>query len=131
VIDNRDEMAFDWSTGELAEGLQCYRNQDFFLAHEHWEAIWLQLHGQEKTFLQGLIQTTAAFHHVQRKNRVGGASLLLGALRRLDPLPHDFGGIDVDALRKNLRVWLKELEQLEPGPPIPFPEIHWPAGESK
>lgn len=124
MIDRQKKMVFDWTAGALAEGLRCYRNEEFFLAHEHWEAIWLTLDGQEKMFLQGLIQTTAAFHHLQRKNPVGAASLLRGALRRLDPLPLDFGGIDVDALRQSLRAWLRALEHPEPGAALPFPSIH-------
>jgi predicted metal-dependent hydrolase len=120
-------MHFDWTSGELAEGLLCYREQRFWHAHEHWEAVWLTLAGQEKTFLQALIQTTAAFHHWQRGNLVGTASLLRNALRRLDPLPSEFGGIDVDGLRKSLRSWLGALEQSKmTGKPVaamPFPPI--------
>ncbi len=37
----------------------------------------------EKTFLQGLIQVAAAFHHFQRGNCAGTISLLRSALRRL------------------------------------------------
>ena len=90
------KMHFDWTTGELAEGLRCYHGQQFWHAHEHWESVWLELDGQEKTFLQALIQVTAAFHHWQRKNPVGTASSCCGnALRRLDPLPAEFCGIAV------------------------------------
>ncbi|HEY6487540.1 MAG: DUF309 domain-containing protein [Terracidiphilus sp.] len=129
MITHRKERSFNWSEGALAEGLRCYRNEEFFLAHEYWETIWLQLDGQEKMFLQGLIQTTAAFHHVQRKNSVGAASLMRGALRRLDPLPPDFGGIAVDALRQSLSAWLRALEYAEPGAPIPFPQIRISPGD--
>ena len=118
---------FDWSAGPLAEGLQCYRSQQFWHAHEHWEKVWLQLDGQEKMFLQALIQTTAAFHHLQRKNFVGAASLLRNALRRLDPLPHEFGGVAVDTLRRSLRAWIESLDrsfdQAELSSEIPFPAI--------
>jgi predicted metal-dependent hydrolase len=114
---------FDWSAGALADGLQCYREQRFWHAHEHWEMVWLQLQGQEKLFVQALIQTTAAFHHFQRQNLVGTASLLQNALRKLDPLPPEFGGIGVDGLRQSLRAWLKALERSEPLERIPLPEI--------
>jgi uncharacterized protein len=119
-------MAFDfnWNAGALAEGLQCYRDQRFWHAHEHWEAVWLHLDGQEKLFLQALIQTTAAFHHVQRANFVGAASLLRNALRKLDPLPTEFGGIDVSALRESLRAWLHVLASPAPLTAIPFPRIY-------
>ncbi|HEX3891662.1 MAG TPA: DUF309 domain-containing protein [Terracidiphilus sp.] len=116
-------MVFEWSAGPLAEGLRCYRAQQFWSAHEHWEAVWLQLQGQEKTFLQALIQTTAAFHHFQRGNLVGMASLLRNALRRLDPLPAEFGGISVDALRSSLQTWIKGIDHPETLAQIPFPSI--------
>ncbi|MGA8041663.1 MAG: DUF309 domain-containing protein, partial [Terracidiphilus sp.] len=46
----------DWTRGPLAEGLACYHLGEFFLAHEHWEAVWLTLRQPEKNFLQALIQ---------------------------------------------------------------------------
>jgi predicted metal-dependent hydrolase len=116
-------MPLDWTTGALAEGLRCYRNQEFFFAHEHWEAIWLQSGEPDKTFLQALIQTTAAFHHFQRKNYAGAASLLRAALRRLDPYPAAYGGIAVEDLRQSIRVWLNSFDLNEPSPQIPFPPI--------
>jgi predicted metal-dependent hydrolase len=117
-------MQFDWTHGPLADGLQCYRNQQFWLAHEHWEAIWLKCEEPDKTFLQALIQVTAAFHHLQRGNLIGLASLLKGALRRLDPYPAAYGGIDVQALRNSIRLWLNSLESGTPLPQHPFPWIH-------
>ncbi len=115
-------MTLDWSCGGLAEGLQCYRKEEFFEAHEHWEAVWLGCEEPEKTFLQALIQTTAAFHHLQRKNFIGAASLLTAALRRLDRFPAVYGGIEVEGLRENIRGWLQALEG-EGLPPLPFPLI--------
>jgi predicted metal-dependent hydrolase len=116
-------MQFDWTHGALADGLQCYRNQEFWLAHEHWEAVWLKCEEPDKTFLQALIQVTAAFHHLQRGNLTGLASLLKGALRRLDPFPAAYGGIDVEGLKNSIRLWLNSLENGTPSPQIPFPQI--------
>jgi predicted metal-dependent hydrolase len=116
-------MPLIWNDGELAEGLRCYRNEEFFLAHEHWEGVWLKSGEPEKTFLQALIQITAAFHHLQRKNFVGAESLLRAALRRLDPFPAQFGGIAVEPLRKSLREWLQALNRQDPAPHLPFPQI--------
>lgn len=116
-------MHFDWTAGELAEGLRCYHGRQFWHAHEHWESVWLKLDGQEKLFLQALIQTTAAFHHLQKGNLVGTASLLRNSLLRLDPLPEEFGGIDVAALRESLRAWLTALDQREGLAEAAFPKI--------
>jgi predicted metal-dependent hydrolase len=116
-------MPLDWSRGALADGLQCYRNEEFFLAHEHWEGIWLKAEEPEKTFLQALIQTAAAFHHLQRGNSAGTASLLQAALRRLDPFPAAFGGVAVTPLRESIRAWLQALDRQHTSPHLPFPQI--------
>ena len=86
-------MKFDWTQGALAEGLRLYEAGEFFTAHEAWESVWLGLPEPEKTFLQGLIQVTAAFHHLQHENPLGTTLLLQAALRRLDRYPESFGGI--------------------------------------
>ncbi len=103
-------MQLDWSQGALHEGLRCYRSGKFFEAHEHWESVWLAAKEPEKTFLQGLIQMTAAFHHYQRGNRAGTASLLRAALGRLEKYPHLFGGIAVGPVREEIRGWLERLQ---------------------
>ena len=116
-------MSLDWSCGVLAEGLRCYNSGEFFLAHEHWEDVWLKCEEPEKTFLQALIQIAAAFHHFQRKNPRGTASLLRAALRRLDSFPANYGGIAVEALRKSVRAWLKALDREGASPQLPIPQI--------
>lgn len=113
----------EWSGGALAEGLRCYRDEEFFLAHEHWESVWLEAREPEKTFLQALIQTTAAFHHLQRGNRRGTASLLRSALRRLGPYESSFGGVMVGPLREEISGWLRALETDDASLKLAFPEI--------
>jgi len=116
-------MSLDWSCGALADGLRCYESGEFFDAHEHWESVWLKCGEPEKTFLQALIQITAAFHHLQRKNFRGAASLLRGALRRLDSFPAAYGGIEVEVVRESVRAWLRALDQENPSPNLAVPRI--------
>jgi predicted metal-dependent hydrolase len=100
-------LDFDWKHGELAEGLACFRRGDFFLAHEHWETVWLQLKEPEKSFLQALIQMSSACHHRQRGNLRGAISLMQKSLRRLEMCPPRFAGIEVAALCREVRAWLR------------------------
>lgn len=115
-------MPLDWDHGPLAEGLRCYRNQEFFVTHEHWEGVWLQSAEPEKTFLQALIQIAAAFHHLQRGNACGAASLLGRALHRLDRYPAAYAGVAVEPLRDHLRRWLEALPN-DSAPQLPYPPI--------
>ncbi len=116
-------MSLDWTLGALAEGLECYRNEEFFLAHEHWETVWLVSLEPERTFLQALIQITAAFHHFQQKNLLGTASLLNAALRRLEPFPQVFEGVFLVPLRESIHAWLDALDSREMPIHLPFPEM--------
>ncbi len=118
-----DRMKFDWNKGALAEGLRLYDAGEFFTAHEAWESVWLASPEPEKTFLQGLIQVTAAFHHFRRDNRLGTILLLQGALRRLDRYPPSFGGISVTLLCDDIRERLRTLEGEGATLHLPSPRI--------
>lgn len=111
-------MNLDWTQGELAEGLRRYHAGEYFAAHEHWELVWLAAPEPEKTFLQGVIQVTAAFEHLRRSNPLGTKLMLQNALRRLDPLPPNFGGLNLAQLRDDIRDRLDLLTR-EPHPRIP------------
>jgi predicted metal-dependent hydrolase len=115
-------MPLDWNSGGLAVGLACYRNQEFFEAHEHWEDEWNQLRDPERSFLQGLIQVTVAMHHYQNANRAGALSLLQRALRRFEECHERFGGIDMASLGAEVKAWLEALESAAPCVPA-FPRI--------
>jgi uncharacterized protein len=116
-------MKFDWTEGALAEGLRLYDAGEFFTAHEAWESVWLGSPEPEKTFLQGLIQVTAAFHHLQRNNPLGTMLLLQAALRRLDRYPESFGGISVDVLCRDIRERLRSLEEGKAASQLVSPRI--------
>jgi hypothetical protein len=66
-------MTLDWNLGALADGLRCYRTQEFFAAHEHWESVWRKCQGPEKSFLQALIQILREWrsHRFARRWRRG------------------------------------------------------------
>jgi uncharacterized protein len=111
-------MGFDWTQGALAEGLRCYEAGEFFAAHEAWETVWLEVNEPDKTFLQGLIQVTAAFHHLRCNNPVGTGRLLRAALRRLELYPACFGGISVTTLCSDIRERIQALDANEPTPEL-------------
>jgi uncharacterized protein len=111
----------DWTAGAVADGLRCYRDRQFFEAHEHWEAVWLKSSEPEKTFLQGLIQMTAAFHHFQRGNAEGAAALLRQGLRKLERFANAPGHVMVAPLCAEIREWLDALAS--GAPDLNFPEI--------
>jgi predicted metal-dependent hydrolase len=116
-------MEFDWNLGPLADGLGCYRREEFFAAHEHWEILWRASKGPEKSFLQGLIQLAGGFHHLQRNNLQGATALLRASLRRLESYPASFAGVELAALREEMREWLRALEVQDSPRRLPYPQI--------
>ena len=123
VADNESTMALNWETGELAEGLACYRNRQFFETHEHWESVWMRSSEPERTFLQSLIHIAVAFHHLQQNNPTGAIRQLKRALRKLEDYPPEFGRVDVDAVRCSIAEWLTALEGATPTASLPYPII--------
>jgi len=100
--------------------------------------VWLRAQEPEKMFLQGLIQVTAAFHHLQRNNPQGTTLLLRAALGRLERYPARFGNISVTVLCDDIRAWLQALEADAPaslrGPeslkrPAIRPPLHSPPAD--
>ena len=51
---------------EYLAGIDLYNEGEFHAAHDAWEERWRDLAGpREKLFLQALIQSSVAFHHLQ------------------------------------------------------------------
>jgi predicted metal-dependent hydrolase len=91
--------------------MEQFNARQFFAAHESWEEIWLTAEEPDKTFLQGIIQVAAAFHHYQRQNRAGAQSLLRQGLSKLESFSEDYRGIRLEELRNGAAWWEKELAE--------------------
>jgi hypothetical protein len=94
---------------KFEEGLAHFNAKKFFEAHEFWEEIWLVEPEPEKTFLQGLIQVTAAFHHRQRGNPEGVELLLAGGIVKLLRFPADHRGLAIGELREKAKRWARAI----------------------
>jgi len=94
---------------KFLKGLEQFNQGHFFEAHETWEEIWLPTAEPERTFLQGIIQVAAAFHHYSRGNHAGARSLLEAGAKKLGQFPETYRGIRLDELRAAVRLWIAEL----------------------
>ncbi len=102
----------------VAEGIALFNAQKFWHAHEAWEELWLAASGDEKIFLQGLIQFAAAYHHVQRGTFRGAIRLFDGALSKVATVPVHFLGVDctdVVATAQKHRASLAKGEHIDGG----------------
>jgi uncharacterized protein len=108
---------------EILEGIRLFNARRYFEAHEALEAVWLQADGDRKTFLHGLIQVAAAFHHHARGNAAGFRSLLAKGCAKLQPFEAEFEGVDLASLRRQLQSWQEHTSALSE-PPAP-PQIRF------
>jgi hypothetical protein len=89
-------------------GAELFDRGAYFEAHEAWEERWLtSTDRNERLFLQGLIQVTAAFHKLLDKNAPDSAARLLArGLAKLNACPELIPGL-------NLRTFRTALEHCE------------------
>ena len=109
---------------KFRRGVADFNAGRFFEAHEVWEELWLAAPEPEKTFLQGLIQIAAAFHHHGRGNARGRQSLLAAGIAKLAECPDEFRGMAIAKLRREVEDWQKLQQTDKDRRPQGAPKIH-------
>jgi hypothetical protein len=114
---------------EYLAGIDLYNAGEFHAAHDAWEDRWMGEVGQwEKLFLQAMIQSAVAFHHLEI-GRPGAARMMYQrAKEKFARLPDTrFMSLDLTAYQSELDrclAWLltvpdpRELEQPLIVPPV-------------
>jgi hypothetical protein len=116
------------------EGIRLFNSRQFFACHEALESLWLKEQGEEKLFLQGLIQVAAAFHHHARSNPQGAQPLLEEGWKKLVRFGETRRGVDLAGLRRQLQAWRdffnhpprRDLAAPAELPPLPYIQIRGP-----
>ena len=76
-------------------GILFFNNQDFFEAHEVWEDLWAESHGDERRFYQGLIQAAVGLFHFSSGNLGGAVKLYRSSHDYMARCGSPFQGLDV------------------------------------
>jgi hypothetical protein len=76
-------------------GVLFFNAGDFFEAHEVWEELWAESHGDERRFVQGLIQAAVGLFHFGSGNLGGAAKLYRSSRDYMTPVGSPFWGLDV------------------------------------
>jgi predicted metal-dependent hydrolase len=106
-------MKFSEKEEKFERGLAHFNAREFFEAHEVWEEVWLTEGEPEKTFLQGIIQIAAAFHHYRRGNSDGAETLLAAGIVKLTRFPGDHCGLAIHDLREEAKLWARALGEMQ------------------
>src|SRR5438067_12350891 len=91
-------------------GLEHIRAGRYFEAHEELEVVWRAAAAEERDFYQGLVHVAVAWYQAGRGKPVATERQLEKAIRRLEPYEPAHRGVDVAALRAQLKELLETLD---------------------
>jgi hypothetical protein len=92
------------------KGIEEFNQGLFFECHETLEEIWLEDHGDDRKFYQGLIQIAAGYFKLQQGVPAGALKLWGTGLEKIGPYGPVYLGVDVDSLIDAVRHDRAELE---------------------
>jgi predicted metal-dependent hydrolase len=102
------------------KGIEEFNRGLFFECHETLEEIWLEEHGKDREFYQGIIQIAAGYFKWEQGVLTGAIKLLRAGLEKLPAYPPLHLGVNVDSFIQEVKGNLKEIEfayQKGEGPP--------------
>jgi hypothetical protein len=77
-------------------GIGLFNRRDFFEAHEVWESLWLDAGvGNDRRFVQALIQAAVGLYHFGNGNRSGAAKLYKSSRAYMEVYPSPHLGLDI------------------------------------
>lgn len=85
-------------------GLEAYHKEDYFDAHEYWEDLWSDYYFDDRKFIQGLVQLSVSFFHLQNDNLNGAKGLMHKSIEKFDGYNGLQRNIDVDHLKEQMKV---------------------------
>lgn len=94
---------------QYREGVRLFNEEEFFECHDVLEELWSESVGDERKFLQGLIQASIALFHFGNENFGGAKKLYLSASSKLDPYRDEFMGIRLSAFLHDFQSCFQEL----------------------
>jgi predicted metal-dependent hydrolase len=112
----------------LQKGIDEFNQQLFFECHETLEEMWLEEHGEDRRFYQGVIQIAAGYFKWQQGVPAGALKLWRMGLEKIEPYGPIYLGVDLESLAHTVKGHLRELQLAqETGcewPVLNFPTLH-------
>jgi len=108
------------------KGIEEFNQQLFFECHETLEEIWLEDHGDDRKFYQGIIQIAAGYFKLQQEVPAGSIKLWRMGLEKIEAYGPVHLGINVEALAGAVKENLAQLERSTGSdtPTLVIPSIH-------
>jgi uncharacterized protein len=97
-------------TTALARAAVLFDAALFFEVHEILEAVWRDLEGPARGYVQGVIQIAVALHHFEAGNAAGARTLFAEGRAKVAPFAPAAYGLRVDALLDGLAPWQRAAD---------------------
>lgn len=94
----------------LLKGIEEFNSGLYFECHETLEEIWLEDHGPDREFYQGIIQVSAGYFKWEQGVLIGAIKLWRSGLEKLASYPAVHLGVNVDSFVRGVRDNLKQIE---------------------
>ena len=95
---------------QFRRGVEEFNRGFFFECHDTLEELWMETAGNDRQFLQGLIQVAVGFYHFFNQNFTGAASQFTKGLDKLDRYRPAYGGIELERFSRGVVRWLATAE---------------------
>ncbi len=102
------------------DGKKKFQGGNYYDAHESWEDLWSDYYVPDHKFIQGLIQLSVSFFHIQNSNLKGAKSLMKKCLEKFEMFEGTQRGINIKSLKSRLFLIQDEYQKL-----INTDEFNW------
>ncbi|MBI2358007.1 MAG: DUF309 domain-containing protein [Deltaproteobacteria bacterium] len=92
------------------KGIDEFNRGLYFECHETLEEIWLEEHGEDREFYQGIIQIAAGYLKWEQGVMRGAIKLWRAGLAKIDVYPAHHLGVDLAVFAEVVRKNLEEIE---------------------
>src|SRR5688572_22409536 len=97
----------------LLKGIDEFNQGLFFECHETLEAIWLEEHGDDRNFYQGIIQIAAGYFKWEQRVPAGAIKLWRSGLEKIAGYGPVHLGVNLEAFGEAVRENLRKLESVQ------------------
>lgn len=113
---------------EYLAGIDLYNSGEFHAAHDAWEERWMgEVGPKEKLFLQAMIQSAVAFHHLEIGRPGAARQMYQRAKEKFERLGVKvFMSLDLEEYQSQLDTALSWLLKASDPRTLPMPEIKAP-----
>jgi len=102
------------------KGMEEFNQGLYYECHETLEEIWLEEHGDDRLFYQGIIQVAAGYFKWEQEVLIGAIKLMSAGLEKLAAYSPIYRGVNLDCFIRGVKDNLIEIEAAhQSGGPIP------------